>query len=191
MKNTKVTNMKKYQSYKYEKIQSDKYEKIPKLQIWKIQQGNQGVQTQTSPCFSISELIMQSSGMLGSICCCNKEYLKCLYFLIFIAGHLDCHHSPLLVLVILGLVLSQSRFWPTNFSTNIARPGNSFDVGFRVAFQVCLQKVISRVIQQAKWTKYLTLVFASAAIFPQTMQVQTFPFLSIIDSPLDCGVKID
>ena len=31
----------------------------------------------------------------------------------------------------------------------------------------------------------LTLVFASAAILPQTIQVHTFPFLSIIDSPFD------
>ena len=111
-------------------IQNDKYEKT--------EQGNQWVQTQTSPCFSISELIMQSSGMLGSICCCNKEYVE-LLSLIF-KDHLDCHHSPLLVLVILGLVLRQARFWPTNFSTNIARPGNPFDVGFRVAFEVGLQQ---------------------------------------------------
>ena len=97
------------------------------------------VQTHTSPCFSIKELIMQSSGMLGSICCWRgKLWIKKKNW----KTHLD-NHCTLMVLVILGLVLCKPGFRATNFSTDIARPRNSLDMGFCVALEVCLQKECS------------------------------------------------
>ena len=94
------------------------------------------VQTHTSPCFSIKELIMQSSGMLGSICCWKGQlWIKKKNW----KTNLD-NHCTLLVLVILGLVLCKPGFRATNFSTDIARPRNSLDMGFCVALEVCLQK---------------------------------------------------
>ena len=111
---------------------------------------------------------------------------------IIIKTYLDRHHCTLLVFVILCFMLRQPRFWPTHFSTNIAWPGNSFYMRFRVTLEVCLQKKNTESKGYEASKKCLTLVFASAAIFPQTMHVHTFPFLSIIDSPLDwCKNRLD
>ena len=97
------------------------------------------VQTHTSPCFSIKELIMQSSGMLGSICCWRgKVWIKKKNW----KTNLD-NHCTLLVLVILGLVLCKPGFRATNFSTDIAWPRDSLDMGFCVTLEVCLQKECS------------------------------------------------